>query len=78
VSNKNIICDMSFWYNSCNAPEHAGDKRYRITYKSLMGQERVGIITFRDVEAEMEFRDDLEIWMGEPLREVGPIIKISS
>ena len=74
----NVICDVNFWWNTCAAPQELGDKRYTINYQSSKGKESKGIITLRDFETDMEFRDDLQIWMGEELRDIGPIIKISS
>ena len=52
------------------------NKEYSITYKNLDDQLRTALITFKHEPTYKSFNRDIQIWMGDVLREVGPSLKI--
>ena len=80
----NHLCIKSFGWNTCQ-PRHQGrlaDKIYTITYKSTSGTNLFAVITVRDHDhisgskkkVNINFRKDLEKWMGAGINDRGPDI----
>ena len=74
---REIECEPTFWWNCNAAPEVNAYKVYRISYSSNNAL-KTGIITFHHYPTDQMFKSDLQIWMGKPLREVGPSIRIDA
>ena len=62
---------------------HTGDwlstwhyHEYRVKYRTNSGSDSIGIIRFYNDGVSDEFKRRLEDWVGEPIRPVGPTVKI--
>ena len=58
------------------------DKDFTITYRSDSGEKRSALLVFRPgyllqgVEAYQSFQRDLQVWIGDVIRPIGPNIKV--
>ena len=81
----NQVCLSAFMWETCVdwVRDRLSDKRYTITYKSVEGKELIAVLTARDHspitgqpnKLFKTFKKDLEIWMGRPITNIGPLIR---
>ena len=79
----NQVCISSLGWETCKfLVNRLSDKRYILTFKNKEDRTRTAVITVRDhslitgqPNKRKYFRSDLEKWMGEPISEIGPLIK---
>ena len=69
-------------FKSCYESQY--DKDFIITYRASDGEKRSALIAFRPgyllqgVDAYQSFERDLQIWIGDVLRPIGPSIQVQS